>query len=118
MSDKQGSLRWKRQLLIQLADLRIEQTKRIRQPRAMHFQRCEHLAKFPARKVIRQLHDQPLGLFNGRKEGIHTRPFVYLISQASPSHQLTRTRRAEGRRTQEAATRPVKMIGATNVTAR
>src|SRR5262245_36694221 len=41
----------------------------------MHFQRREHLAKLPACKVVRQLHHQPLGRFDGRKESIHMRCF-------------------------------------------
>jgi hypothetical protein len=38
-------------------------------------------AKLPAYKVIRQLHHQPLGLFNGRKESMHMCIFVCLISE-------------------------------------
>ena len=83
----------------------------------MHFQRCEHLAELPAREVIRQVHDQPLGVFNGRKKCIHMRIFVDLISRELLLALAHGVRRADGRRAQEATTRAVKMIGATNVTA-
>jgi hypothetical protein len=68
MSDEQDQLVGQCQFLIQFADLRIEETECRRQPRAVDFQRCEHLAELTARKVIRQLHHQPPGFFNGRKK--------------------------------------------------
>src|SRR5204862_2734748 len=67
-----------------LSDLRIEQSECSRQPRGMHFQRCQHLAKLPARKVERQLQDQPLGVFDGRKKCIHTHWILVTLGPQSP----------------------------------
>ena len=46
----------------------------------MHFQRCEHLAELPACKVIGQLHDQAVGLFDGSKKCVAHRCFLLTCS--------------------------------------
>jgi hypothetical protein len=48
----------------------MRETECRRQPRSVHFQRRKHPAELPACKVIRQLHHQALGPFDGRKECI------------------------------------------------
>jgi hypothetical protein len=59
-----------------VADLRIEEPEGRRQPRTVDFERGEHLAELPARKVIRQLHDQLVGIFDGGKKcSIHVHIF-------------------------------------------
>src|SRR5215470_12610263 len=70
-ANKQDNFPRQRQLFVQLANLCIKKTERRRQPCGVHFKRCEHLAELAARKIIGQLHDQTLGLFDWWKECIH-----------------------------------------------
>src|SRR5438874_937888 len=72
LADEQDNLRRQDQLLVELADFCVKQTKRGWQSRRMHFYRGQDFAELLPGKVIGQLHHEAAGFFDWRKKRVHT----------------------------------------------
>ena len=70
-ANQQHELRRDCQLFIELADLRIEESECRRQSRAVDLERRDDFAELPAREVIRQPHEQPSRVLDGRKKCVN-----------------------------------------------